>query len=133
MNTMVSPDTFTPDISATDTPAELDSRKAQGACIAKDTVVKGNISKCKHIAIYGLIEGSADVGHIIIHQDGKVNGTVTAGSAEIHGIFDGDISITGLLEISGSGSVTGKVEYGQISVAEGAILSADLRKKSATT
>ena len=133
MNTMPSPDSISPaEPSATSTP-QLDSRKANGACIAKDTIIKGEISKCKHIAVYGLFEGQADVGHIIIHQNGKVKGTLTAASAEIHGTIEGDLSISGLLQITGSGSVTGKIEYGQISVENGAVLSADLRKKKKTT
>ncbi len=132
MNTMANPESIIPAEPAAAPMTELDSRKANGACIAKDTIIKGEISKCKHIEIYGQLEGQADVGHVIIHREGEVKGSLTAASAVIHGIIDGDISITGLLEITGSGSVTGKVEYGQISVENGAILSADLRKKKKT-
>ncbi len=132
MNTMAKPDSIIPadpTPAAPAAPTQLDSRKANGACIAKDTIIKGEISKCKHIAIYGLFEGKADVGHVIIHQNGRVEGTLNAASAEIHGVFDGEIAITGLLEVSSTGSVTGKVEYGELSIANGAVLSADIRKK----
>ncbi len=130
MNTMVNPDSITPAPLDLKSPATLDSRKAQGACIAKDTVVKGKISKCKHIAVYGVVEGDLDVGHIIIHQDGLVDGTITAGSIEVHGQFKGDITVSGLCHISSSGALSGKLSYGKLSLENGGVLSAQVSKKS---
>ncbi len=97
------------------------------AIIAKDTVVKGEISKCECLKVSGYIDGTVNAGHVELENDGKIYGTLNASSAEIHGTFQGDITVSGLLNIGPSGSVTGKVLYGQIAMAQGAILSAEVR------
>ncbi len=119
---------FTSPVTENASPAARSHDRQDRACIAKDTVVKGEISKCASLEVYGLIEGTVEVGHIIIHPDGKIDGTLKAGSADIHGTMQGETSITGHLAIGSDGSVTGKVLYGQLSMQEGGSLSADIKK-----
>ena len=101
------------------------------ANIAKDTLLKGEISKCDCMEVHGAVEGIATIGHTVIHPDGRIEGTLTAQSAEIHGTFKGTLNVKGLLKISGSASVHGNIQYGQLGVEEGADLEADIRKISA--
>ncbi len=117
---------FTPD--SLGTPQAQPSGLTPGcALIAKDTVIHGEISKCECLEVNGYIEGTAHVKHVVIQPDGKVIGTLKAASAEIHGTFQGEISVSGLLKIGSAGSVTGTVLYGQIAMEQGANLSAEVR------
>ncbi len=101
------------------------------ANIAKDTLLKGEISKCDCMEVHGTVEGIATIGHAVVHPDGKIEGTLTAQSAEIHGTFKGTLNVNSLLKISGSASVHGTVNYGQLAVEEGADLVANIKKISA--
>ncbi len=103
------------------------SARQDCAIIAKDTVIKGEISKCACLKVSGYIDGIVHAGHVVIENDGKIFGTIKASSVEIRGTFQGEAHVSGLLDIGASGSVTGKIFYGQISMAQGAILSAEVR------
>ncbi len=124
MNQLVPPETITS--------AKIETAGLTPGCanIAKDTILKGEISKCKCMEVHGVVEGIATISHTVIHPDGKIEGTLNADSAEIHGTFKGTLNVKGLLKITGSASVHGNIQYGQLSVEEGADLVADIRKIS---
>ena len=125
MNQITPPDSFTS--------AKIEAAGLTPGCanIAKDTILKGEISKCKCMEVHGAVEGIATIGHTVIHPDGKIEGTLNAQSAEIHGTFKGTLNVKSLLKITGSASVHGNIQYGQLAVEEGADLVADIRKISA--
>ena len=61
-------------------------------------------------------------------------GTIAVDNAEIHGRFEGELTVRKQLVIQGTGKVSGKIRYAKIKVEEGAELSGDLAvlDKSAT-
>ena len=124
MNQFSSPNTITANTPQANTAA----KSASCANIAKDTILKGEISRCDCMEVHGLVEGTAHIEHVIIHPNGKIDGTLYASSAEIHGQFKGNISVKGLLKVTSSGSVNGNVVYGELAVEEGADIVADIRK-----
>ncbi len=128
MNQFASPNSIT----ATSTEPTKTAPSSSCANIAKDTLLKGEISQCDCMEVHGIVEGIAHIKHVVIHPNGKIDGTLYASSAEIHGQFKGNISVTGLLKISSSGSVKGNVVYGQLAVEEGADVVADIRKVKKT-
>jgi cytoskeletal protein CcmA (bactofilin family) len=97
------------------------------AVIQQDTVIKGEISNCDYIEVYGYIEGDLSSSRIMVREGGKVFGTLRADNAEIQGIAQGEIYVNQLIKIGSTGNVNGDVQYGQIAMDLGGELSAKLR------
>jgi len=97
------------------------------AIISDDTVLKGRIAHCKLLEVHGYVEGEVAAERLIVHPGGRVYGTVKADSADVFGTLQGNVAIKHLIKITASGSVSGQVQYGRISLETGAELSADLR------
>ncbi|CFX49639.1 conserved protein of unknown function [Candidatus Filomicrobium marinum] len=102
--------------------------QSQGvAIISDDTVLKGRIAHCKLLEVHGYVEGEVAAERLIIHPGGRVFGTIRVDNAEINGTLQGNVAVKHLIGIGATGSVNGQVQYGRISLASGAELSADLR------
>jgi len=80
-----------------------------------------------NVEIRGYIEGDVTTKDAVISKTGKVFGTLNADTANISGIVQGIIKVKQLLSITDSGSVHGKVEYGQLALSSGGELSAEVR------
>jgi len=97
------------------------------AVIGEDLLVQGEISNGGTIGVHGTIEGKVSAERIIVHPGGRVIGILAAGIAEVHGLVQGNVSVRQLLGIGGTGIVRGDVRYGQITMAVGGELTAELR------
>ncbi|MEZ5907637.1 MAG: polymer-forming cytoskeletal protein [Hyphomicrobiaceae bacterium] len=97
------------------------------AIIAKDMVLKGEIRNCRRLEVHGYLEGNVSTELLLVHTDGKVFGTVKADNAEIHGSLQGTVRVRNLISIASDGSVVGSIQYGQLALASGGELSAEVR------
>jgi cytoskeletal protein CcmA (bactofilin family) len=95
--------------------------------IQKDTIIKGEISNCSQIEIYGYVEGQLGAETVLIHDGGTFYGTVKTNSADILGTVQGEVFVRNLINIRSSGTVNGNVQYGQLAMEMGANLSAHVR------
>lgn len=95
--------------------------------IGEDAILKGEIRNCREIEIFGYVEGKLEAGRVVVHQQGRLFGTVKAESAEVHGAMQGDVRVKQLIAIRATGTVTGNVKYGRLAMDEGAELSASVR------
>lgn len=95
--------------------------------VANDTVIKGEIRNCRQIEIHGYVEGDLDAENVMIHQSGRLFGKIKASNAQVNGQLQGEVAIKHLISIGNTGSVTGNVRYGRLSLAEGGELSAEMR------
>jgi len=100
--------------------------KSRQAVIQEDTVIKGEITNCDYIEIYGYVEGELSTSRVTVREGGKLFGTLRAGDAEVEGLLQGDIFIKKLIKVGSTGNVNGDVQYGQIAVDLGGQLSAKL-------
>lgn len=62
-----------------------------------------------------------------IAQQGAFKGSAEIDIAEIHGKFDGDLTVRDKLTVYATGKVTGKVRYGKLVIEEGGQLSGDIQ------
>lgn len=95
--------------------------------IQEGTAITGNLLNGTNVEIRGYIEGDVSAKNIVIAKTGKLYGTLQADTATVSGILQGLAKVKHLLSIADSGSVHGKVEYGQLAMASGGALSAELR------
>ncbi len=90
--------------------------------------LKGEISNCAALVVEGNIDATLDGEDLEISQRGVFIGTARVDSADVHGRFEGDLTVSGLLRIENGGSVSGKVRYGRIEVVAGGELAGEISK-----
>jgi cytoskeletal protein CcmA (bactofilin family) len=84
------------------------------------------ITDCDTLVVEGLVEATMNSRVIQIAEQGEFKGSAEIDIAEIHGLFDGSLTVRQKLVIFGSGRVTGKIRYGKLVVEEGGQLSGDI-------
>jgi cytoskeletal protein CcmA (bactofilin family) len=84
------------------------------------------ITDCDTLVVEGTVEATMDSRLMQITATGAFKGAAHIDIAEIHGAFDGDLTVRDKLVISATGKVTGKVRYGKLVVEEGGQLTGDI-------
>lgn len=95
--------------------------------IREDTRLKGRISNCRLLEIYGYVEGELSAERLIVHRGGGFFGKARTDTAEIHGTLEGTVFVKNLIDIRGTGTVSGNIQYGRLAMESGAVLSAEVR------
>ncbi|PKO32871.1 MAG: cell shape determination protein CcmA [Betaproteobacteria bacterium HGW-Betaproteobacteria-9] len=84
------------------------------------------ITDCDTLVVEGLVEATMDSRVIQIAEQGAFKGSAEIDIAEIHGVFDGNLTVRQKLVIYATGRVTGKIRYGKVVIEEGGQLSGDI-------
>lgn len=95
--------------------------------IGEDAVLKGEVKSGQRVEIWGYVEGGVTASDVIVHEGGKLFGSVNSDTAEIHGTIQGDVRVQQLIQIRSTGHATGKIKYGRLAMEEGGELSAHVR------
>lgn len=96
--------------------------------VGPDVKLKGaEILDCDTLVVEGRVEATMDSHIIRIAEQGIFCGTVSIDTAEIHGIFEGELTARGQLIIHATGRVTGKIRYGKILIEEGGQICGDIQ------
>ena len=104
--------------------ARNDERKEAKLVVGPEIKIKGvEISDCDTLVVEGRIEATLDSRVLEITQHGVFQGTIAVDNAEIHGRFEGELTVRKQLVIHATGKVSGKIRYAKIKVEEGAELS----------
>ena len=104
--------------------ARTDERKEAKLVVGPEIKIKGvEISDCDTLVVEGRIEATLDSRVLEITSHGVFQGTIAVDQAEIHGRFEGELTVRKQLVIHATGKVSGKIRYAKIKVEEGAELS----------
>lgn len=85
------------------------------------------ITDCDTLLVEGLVEATMDSRVMQISERGAFKGSAEIDIAEIHGQFDGNLTVRQKLTIHATGKVTGTVRYGKLVIEEGGQLSGDIQ------
>lgn len=85
------------------------------------------ITDCDTLVVEGFVEATMDSRVIQIAKDGSFKGSAGIDIAEIHGTFDGELTVRQKLVIYASGRVSGKIRYGNVVIEEGGQLAGDVQ------
>jgi cytoskeletal protein CcmA (bactofilin family) len=85
------------------------------------------ITDCDTLVVEGKVEATIDSRVIQIAGSGSFKGAAEIDIAEIHGEYDGELTVRQKLVIYATGKVTGKVRYGKVVIEEGGQLSGDIQ------
>jgi cytoskeletal protein CcmA (bactofilin family) len=108
--------------------------KGSKLSIGPNINLKGvEISNCDVIVIEGNVDATINSKVMEIGQPGRLNGTAIIDVAEIHGEFSGELTARAKLVVHATGRVTGTVRYGRLVVAEGGMVSGELKQLDAAT
>ena len=107
--------------------ATNNERKEAKLVVGPDIKLKGvEISDCDTLIVEGRVEATLDSRVLEITPHGVFQGTIAVDNAEIHGRFEGELTVRKQLVIYGAGKVSGKIRYAKIKVEEGAELSGEI-------
>jgi cytoskeletal protein CcmA (bactofilin family) len=84
------------------------------------------ITDCDTLVVEGLVEATMESRVMQIAEQGAYKGSAEIDIAEIHGTFDGNLTVRERLVIHSTGKVTGKIRYGKIVIEEGGQLSGEI-------
>ena len=85
------------------------------------------ITDCDTLVVEGRVEATMDSRVIQIAESGAFKGSAEIDIAEIHGEFDGELTVREKLVIYATGKVSGKIRYGKVVIEEGGQLSGDVQ------
>jgi cytoskeletal protein CcmA (bactofilin family) len=107
---------------------KADERKEAKLVVGPEIKIKGvEISDCDTLVVEGRIEATLDSRVLEITSHGVFQGTIAVDQAEIHGRFEGELTVRKQLVIHATGKVSGKIRYAKIKVEEGAELSGEIQ------
>jgi cytoskeletal protein CcmA (bactofilin family) len=95
--------------------------------IAEDMTIRGDIRNGGLVEVRGYVEGSVTADRLLVHETGRVYGTVKAENADVNGRLQGTVMIRHLINIGNTGAVRGDVRYGKLALAGGGDLDANVR------
>jgi cytoskeletal protein CcmA (bactofilin family) len=84
------------------------------------------ITDCDTLVVEGLVEATMDSRVMQIAEQGAFKGSAGIDIAEIHGVFDGSLTVREKLVIHSTGKVSGKIRYGKIVIEEGGQISGEI-------
>lgn len=109
------------------TPKPAAREEGSKLTVGPNIKLKGSeITDCEILVVEGRVEASMNSRDIRIAKGGTFSGKAEIDVAEIHGLFEGDLTARKLLVIHGTGVVTGKIRYGALMVEQGGTLSGDV-------
>lgn len=85
------------------------------------------ITDCDTLVVEGRVEATMDSRVIQIAEKGAFKGSAEIDIAEIHGEFDGELTVREKLVIYATGKVSGTIRYGKVVIEEGGQLSGDVQ------
>lgn len=84
------------------------------------------ITDCDTLLVEGTVEATMDSRRMQIAAGGAFHGSAQIDIAEIHGHFDGTLTVREKLVVHATGRVSGTIRYGKLVVEEGGQLSGDV-------
>lgn len=91
------------------------------------------ITDCDTLVVEGTVEATMDSRVIQISENGAFRGSAEIDIAEIHGEFNGSLTVRQKLVIYSTGRVNGKIRYGKLVVEEGGQLAGEIESGFSST
>lgn len=85
------------------------------------------ITDCDTLVVEGMVEATMDSRVMQITEIGAFKGSAEIDYAEIHGEFNGNLTVREKLVIYSTGRVSGKIRYGKVVIQEGGQLMGDIQ------
>ena len=108
-------------------PSSVSDSSGSKLTVGPNIKLKGvEITDCDTLVVEGTVEATMDSRVIQISENGAFKGSAEIDIAEIHGEFNGTLTVRQKLVIYSSGKVNGKIRYGKLVVEEGGQLAGEI-------
>ncbi len=108
-------------------PVQAQAQVGSKLTVGPNIKLKGvEITDCDTLYVEGTVEATMDSRLMQIAECGAFKGSACIDIAEIHGSFDGDLTVRDKLMIYSTGRITGKIRYGKLVIEEGGQLSGEV-------
>ena len=105
--------------------SETDVRKL---IVGREISLSGEINSCDVLVVEGSVEANLqNCRDVDIAESGLFKGSASIDAAEVHGRFEGTLTVRSRLFIRSTGRVSGTIRYGQLEVEAGGQLSGDIQ------
>lgn len=99
--------------------------------VGREIQIAGDITCCDQL----LLEGTAEVKlresrHLEVTESGVFKGLAEVDDADIAGRFEGELIVHGRLRVRGTGSIEGRIQYGELEVESGGRMVGDIQVSS---
>lgn len=99
--------------------------------VGSDATIAGNLAFGRGCHVAGVVKGDVIAldgrkTGLTVAQGGRVDGNARAGRMLIRGTVVGDLHCTGTVSLASSARVQGSIEYGEIEVEKGAVVTGSL-------
>jgi len=98
--------------------------------ISQDTNLKGDLTFSGTLHLLGSVDGSiisnTDNDMLIVSDTGRINGSVKTGNLNINGAVEGDVTVTGKMEVSSQARINGNIYYVNIEMETGSQVNGQL-------
>ena len=109
------------------TSSKAEERREAKLVVGPDIKMRNaEISDCDTLVVEGRLEATLDSRVLEIAENGVFQGTIAVDQAEIHGRFEGELTVRKQLVLQKTARVTGKIRYAKIKIEEGAELSGEV-------
>jgi cytoskeletal protein CcmA (bactofilin family) len=96
--------------------------------VGREISLSGEINSCDVLVVEGSVEANLqNCRDVDISETGLFKGSASIDAAEVHGRFEGTLTVRGRLFIRSTGRVTGTIRYGQLEVEFGGQISGDIQ------
>jgi cytoskeletal protein CcmA (bactofilin family) len=82
----------------------------------------GSIGNCDEVIIEGTVKATITATHLLVKETGVFTGSAEVAKAEIDGEYEGSLIASSMLQKHQTGRVTGDINYAQLEIASGGIL-----------
>lgn len=108
-------------------PSSASDSSGSKLTVGPNIKLKGvEITDCDTLVVEGTVEATMDSRVIQISENGAFKGSAEIDIAEIHGEFNGTLTVRQKLVIYSTGKVNGKIRYGKLVVEEGGQLAGEI-------
>lgn len=95
--------------------------------VGGEILLKGEITTCDRLVIEGKVDATVKEVHTMeLAESGSFKGCAEVEYAEISGKFEGELTVRSALVIYSTGSVSGKITYGEIEIQRGGELTGEI-------
>jgi cytoskeletal protein CcmA (bactofilin family) len=91
-------------------------------------VAKGDVEGCAKLLVQGHFEGNFEGQHLLVAAGARYSGTAVVATAQIDGLFEGELQADRLLAVSSSGRAQGSIRYARLQQQDGGVVSGDVEE-----
>jgi cytoskeletal protein CcmA (bactofilin family) len=90
--------------------------------IGQGVAFQGAVTVPKTAVIHGDVRGVVTTKNLHVGKDAVVTGQIEADTMEVSGVIQDNIKCNGLLKVHSSGQIHGALEFGDIELASGGVI-----------